>query len=218
MRKRFWTVGADGVEKEIEVASFNIIKGTMRCPECGEKLQVTTHDNLLCPGCSLHVCWQWRTSGENDHCVQNLNIVEPTKPPVEDLPTKVDNEAKEMFQRTTMDDWDEADPRVKDIWRMSVLASRDKQRKKNIFQIADGLIHGERTVTYGKPTETFPQVAKVASIFTGKEITAQDVCLIQVAMKLVRHRFSPDQIDHLVDACGYLGILADVKEADSGTD
>lgn len=82
---------------------------------------------------------------------------------------------------------------------------------RNILLKADELIHGERVQAYGNPLATFEEVADAASILLGKHISARDVCIIQVAMKLVRYRTTPENPDHLTDACGYLGILGDIE-------
>lgn len=82
----------------------------------------------------------------------------------------------------------------------------------NILKEADKLIHGERVKTYGKPVKSFREVAIVASILTGKQLSSDDVCLVLVAQKLIRRKSSPDNLDHTTDACGYLGILADLQQ------
>jgi hypothetical protein len=83
----------------------------------------------------------------------------------------------------------------------------------NVLLEADKLIHGERVETYGKPEESFVLIAKLASLMAGRDITKQDVIFVMVAQKLIRRLHSPDNPDHLIDACGYLGILGDLEVA-----
>lgn len=87
----------------------------------------------------------------------------------------------------------------------------------NILLEADKLIHGERVQTYGSPSDSFRGIATIASVLCDKIITPDDVCKILVAQKLVRDKTSPANIDHLTDACGYLGIAADLRQ-ENGND
>lgn len=82
----------------------------------------------------------------------------------------------------------------------------------NILKEADKLIHGERIKTYGKPIDSFTEIAQISSILTGKKITPRDICLILVSQKLVRAKTSAGNLDHFTDACGYLGIAADIQQ------
>jgi hypothetical protein len=85
----------------------------------------------------------------------------------------------------------------------------------NILQLADELIHGERVQTYGSPSQSFSAIATIASILCDKDITPDDVCKILVVQKLVRDTTSPENLDHLTDACGYLGIAADLRQEEN---
>lgn len=85
----------------------------------------------------------------------------------------------------------------------------------NILKEADRLIHGERVKTYGKPSKSFQEIAQAATLLCGKPITPTDVTLVLVAQKLIRRRTSPGNLDHVTDACGYLGILADLEQEET---
>ena len=90
--------------------------------------------------------------------------------------------------------------------------------KRNILLHANELIHGERVQTYGAPHETFPDIARLASELCQKELTVQDIVFVNLAQKIVRDRTSPDNPDHLTDACGYLGILDDHRQSEENND
>ncbi len=85
--------------------------------------------------------------------------------------------------------------------------------KKSMLLQADEVIHGERVKTYGPATETFERVARIFSLITKTELTGADVALLQIIFKLIRNNYSPENPDHLLDAAGYTGILADIQEA-----
>ena len=85
--------------------------------------------------------------------------------------------------------------------------------KTDILQKAEDNIHGERVKNYGFASESFKQVAAIASILVGKQLTPQDVLKVMIAVKLVRNSYSPMNDDHRIDACGYLGLLDEVEKA-----
>lgn len=85
---------------------------------------------------------------------------------------------------------------------------------RNILEHADELIHGERVEMYGKPEDTFEKIAEVASGIAGHTLSTKDVIFVMVAQKLIRYQTSPENPDHLTDACGYLGILGDLEGYD----
>lgn len=84
----------------------------------------------------------------------------------------------------------------------------------NILQIADDLTgpKGDRFSTYGDPVESFEEIADLATILTGKQLTSEDICKVQMAVKHIRHKYSPQNPDHLIDLCGYARILDDIKQ------
>lgn len=75
---------------------------------------------------------------------------------------------------------------------------------------AHRLVLGDRNAAYGNPHEDF---AGTALMWTGllntvlkRPLTASDVALMMVALKLRRHAYKPKD-DNLVDAHGYLTCL-----------
>lgn len=91
----------------------------------------------------------------------------------------------------------------------------------SILLRADELIHGQRVTTYGKPTDSFPKIAKLTEVMLSpqewKELASGNFPASvgikwMIAQKFVREHTSPNNPDHLTDACGYLGILHDLKQ------
>lgn len=64
---------------------------------------------------------------------------------------------------------------------------------------------------YGPPTTSMKRAAQIATIICGKEITAQDVCRIQMALKLSREA-NAHKDDNLVDLVAYASILNDLEQ------
>lgn len=79
-----------------------------------------------------------------------------------------------------------------------------------ILEEAAQITNGSRREIYGPPGEEFPRMAKMWSLVLNTEVTAQQVCLCMIAMKLMRSAVSPGHRDSLVDMAGYARILEDL--------
>jgi hypothetical protein len=84
----------------------------------------------------------------------------------------------------------------------------------SILVEAERLIR-EREAKYGEVTESFERIAAAFNALAPRPfcLGAEDVALLLVCMKLVRRSYSPENRDHLLDAAGYLGLLADIQDA-----
>ena len=88
----------------------------------------------------------------------------------------------------------------------------------SILQEAHEIIYGERVQTYGTASKTFTSAAIIMSQLTGKIFFPEDIAKVQIIMKLLRNQNSPNNKDHLTDACGYLGILSDIQVENGDND
>jgi hypothetical protein len=73
----------------------------------------------------------------------------------------------------------------------------------SIASEAIGLVSQDRQQTYGHPAKNFADTARLWSVVLGIEVTATQVALCMVQVKIAREIFSPKR-DNLVDAIGYL--------------
>lgn len=71
----------------------------------------------------------------------------------------------------------------------------------------------ERKAKYPEFEAQWTTAATVASALTGKALTPLDIALVQVALKLARFSHGVNEMDNLVDLCGYADIAAVFKEA-----
>lgn len=86
-----------------------------------------------------------------------------------------------------------------------------------ILNTAKELIYGERENDYGHPAINLQKIAAVWSVLLKHklqaDITAQDVCGLMAALKLVRAaKDNWTHEDSIIDAAGYLGLLDRIKE------
>lgn len=90
---------------------------------------------------------------------------------------------------------------------------------KNILEEARSIVYNrseEKTRQYGPPQASFERAAKIASILTGKELSAQDIVKVQMSLKLSRESHSHKE-DNLLDLVAYTAILNDL-EHEKGTE
>ena len=76
----------------------------------------------------------------------------------------------------------------------------------NILEEANKLVHGDRQQDYGHPIHDFNRTAQMWSAILGKEVTAEQVALCMIAVKLSRLCNSYKR-DSIVDIAGYAATL-----------
>jgi hypothetical protein len=84
----------------------------------------------------------------------------------------------------------------------------------NILEKANSIINKrseEKERNYGPFSEGMRRAALIASGATGKEITAEDMYMCMVALKLSRESYNHKE-DNLLDAVAYLGALNNLHD------
>jgi hypothetical protein len=76
---------------------------------------------------------------------------------------------------------------------------------RSILQEAEETVNGPRQVDYGDPVESFKKAAVIASVLTGKNLTARDLVDVLISLKQVRE-LNGTKRDHYVDHAGYVEI------------
>lgn len=76
---------------------------------------------------------------------------------------------------------------------------------ENVAELIDG-----RVSVYGNPIDTYTRIAEVWSGILDHSVTATDVALCMIGMKLVRTQVTPDYSDNSDDVEGYLDIFRKV--------
>lgn len=75
---------------------------------------------------------------------------------------------------------------------------------------AKEIVNGARQENYGKPERNFNQIAIYWSIYLDHDISATDVALMMVLMKLARLQNKPDHEDSWIDIAGYAANGAEI--------
>lgn len=73
---------------------------------------------------------------------------------------------------------------------------------ESVLLEAEGLVNGDRNEDYGHPLDDFTKTAALWSVIAGVELSATQVALMMVALKISRQLHRPKR-DNLVDMAGY---------------
>jgi hypothetical protein len=78
-----------------------------------------------------------------------------------------------------------------------------------LLEHAAGLV-ARRRREYGEPVEVFETVAKRWSLLFGTKVTAAQVVIALLDLKLTRLSRDPKHLDSIVDVAGYAAVLREV--------
>ena len=70
---------------------------------------------------------------------------------------------------------------------------------------------GDRQEQHGSPQETFDAIATLWSGYTGKSLSAVDVCNMMVLLKVARTQHGKVNPDDFVDQCGYAALAGELS-------
>ena len=111
-----------------------------------------------------------------------------------------------------------ADPDVHTVLdQMDAENAPEPNRRAKVLRTAESLVNGQRADDYGPPAENFGRVAAMWSAqFAAKlkePLTADEVAIGLVHLKLSRLANTPDHADSFIDAAGYIALAAEIAEA-----
>ena len=86
-----------------------------------------------------------------------------------------------------------------------------KSETESILSEAERIVNGDRQADYSDPVANFSRIASIASAIMAKDITAEECCIVMIAVKLARENYKHKR-DNLVDLAGYVEILNRIKE------
>ena len=78
-----------------------------------------------------------------------------------------------------------------------------------LLEHAAGLVNRRRR-EYGEPVDVFEAVAKRWSLVFGTKVTAAQVVIALLDLKLTRLSRDPEHLDSIVDVAGYAAVLREL--------
>ena len=87
----------------------------------------------------------------------------------------------------------------------------------NILQQAKELVEGDRQNEYGDKLKNHKNIAALWSIFLQKNISAHDVAICMLLVKVARLKHRPTE-DCYIDMAGYAAIAGEIQDKDNDTD
>jgi hypothetical protein len=88
------------------------------------------------------------------------------------------------------------------------------EKKENVLEEALSITSTDRRSQYGHPKVDFERTAKITSVLLDKEITAKEIVIMLIAMKLSRNAYQYKR-DTCVDIAGYARVLS-ILNGDEG--
>lgn len=82
---------------------------------------------------------------------------------------------------------------------------------ETVLEEAQRLVHGDRQADYGHPLDDFTRTAQIWSAILGHPVTAEQVGLCMIGVKISRQVNHPKR-DNMTDAAGYAGTVQMVIE------
>jgi hypothetical protein len=79
-----------------------------------------------------------------------------------------------------------------------------------VLEDALAAVNGERNQSYSEPEDNFGRTAQLWSAYLTVDITAVDVAVLMVLLKVARLMHTPGHVDSWVDIAGYAACGADV--------
>jgi len=82
-----------------------------------------------------------------------------------------------------------------------------------VLEDALAAVNGERSQSYDEPEDNFGRTAQLWSAYLTVDITAVDVAVLMVLLKIARLMHTPGHVDSWVDIAGYAACGADVASS-----
>ena len=95
---------------------------------------------------------------------------------------------------------------------MGVTVGQAHKPVESCLEEAQRIVHGARQQAYGHPLDDFSKTATLWGVVLKTDVTAEQVALCMIAVKMSRLLNAPDHHDSIVDIAGYTATYEMVQE------
>ena len=85
-----------------------------------------------------------------------------------------------------------------------------KTNRSYILATADEIVNGVRNEAYGNPEDNFSRIANFWSTYLKTDITAHDVAIMMILLKVARTQSGTGSMDNYVDIAGYAACAGEI--------
>ena len=86
-------------------------------------------------------------------------------------------------------------------------------QREEILTEANNIVNGARNEAYGSPEDNFKRIADYWSSYLDKEITAHDVAMMMILLKVTRTQSGTGSMDNYVDIAGYAACAGEIYKS-----
>ena len=93
-----------------------------------------------------------------------------------------------------------------------------KTTRSYILATADEIVNGARNESYGNPEDNFSRIANFWSTYLKTDITAHDVAIMMILLKIARTSTGDGSMDNYVDIAGYAACAGEIYDREQKED
>lgn len=87
-------------------------------------------------------------------------------------------------------------------------------KREQVLLNANEIVNGARQNTYGNPEDCFKIIGDMWGGYLGIDITASDVAMLMILLKVARTKGRKDYADNYVDIAGYAACAGELTDAE----
>lgn len=99
---------------------------------------------------------------------------------------------------------------LKCLREVELASDISKTTREQILTEANKIVNGARNEAYGSPENNFRNIADFWSNYLGKEITAHDVAIMMILLKVARTQSGMGSMDNYIDIAGYAACAGEI--------
>ena len=85
-------------------------------------------------------------------------------------------------------------------------------KTEEILQVSADLVSGDRAKTYGDKKKLHDEIARYWSTYLGVNITAENVAICMLLLKVARTKTGSSHMDNFIDMVGYSAIAGEIHD------